>query len=132
MERHYLPVLQMKDITAWGMDLLVRRRNDALIDRQISLMRSVQRKLHNNHIVVEINAVKLTVHVRESRSVDVNDIAEVLSVIFLSRSDVIEVTTFREERHERWCVFSRGLGRRVEFMNDSVVCFFFRCLRLIH
>src|SRR6266436_3861397 len=110
MERHYLPVLQMKDITAWGMDLLVRRRNDALINRQISLMRSVQGKLNDNDIVGEIHAVKLTVHVRESRSVGVNDIAEVLSVIFLSCSDVIEVTTFREERHELWCVFSRGFG----------------------
>src|SRR5437016_7189129 len=100
----------MKDVTTRRVDLLVRRRNDAPINRQISLMRSVQRKLHDNHIVVEINAVKLTVHVRESRSVDVNDIAEVLSVIFLSCSDVIEVTTFREERHELWCVFSRSLG----------------------
>src|SRR5258706_16113442 len=132
MERHYLPVLQMKDITAWGMDFLVRRRNDALIHRQISLVRSVQRKLHDNHIVVEINAVKLTVHVRKSRSVDVNDIAEVLSVRFLSCTDVIEVTPFSEERHELWCVFSRGFGRRVEFMNDCSVCLFFGCLRLIH
>src|SRR5882762_2401955 len=110
MEGHYPPVHQMKNVTAGRVDLLVRRRNDALIHRQISLMRSVQRKLHDNHIVVEINAVKLTVHVRKSRSVDVNDIAEVLSVIFLSCSDVIEVAPFREERHERWGVFSRGLG----------------------
>src|SRR5882724_4930076 len=100
----------MKDVTARGVDLLGRRRNEALTNRQISLMRAVQRKLHNNDIVVEIQAVKLTVHVRESRSVDVNDIAEVLSVIFLSCSHVIEVTLVREERHELWCVFGRGFG----------------------
>src|SRR5579863_7359507 len=54
----------MKNVTAWGVDRLVRRRNDTLRNRQVSLVRSVQRKLHDNDILVEIHAVKLTVHVQ--------------------------------------------------------------------
>jgi hypothetical protein len=61
-------------------------------------------------MVVEIHAVKLTVHVRKSRGVYVHDIADVVSVIFLSCADVIKITAFREERYEFGSVFSGGFG----------------------
>src|SRR5579863_1132208 len=41
VEGHHLPVLQMKDVTAWGVHLLVRRRNRALRNQQVSLVCTV-------------------------------------------------------------------------------------------
>src|ERR1700722_1921870 len=105
VERYYLPVHQMKDVTTGGVNLLVRRRNHPLGNRQVSLMRAVQRKLHNNYVVVEIHVVKLTVHVRENSCVEVNDITEVPSVIFLACTDVIEIAAISEHRHKFRGVF---------------------------
>src|SRR6266478_5265103 len=52
---------------------------------------------------------KLTVHVRKGRGVNVNRVADVLFVIFLSCADVIEIPAFSEERNEFWSVLSSGL-----------------------
>src|SRR5258707_414176 len=96
----YLPVLQMKDITAWGMHLLVGRRNNALRKVQVSLVCAVQRQLHNDNIIVEIHVVKLTVHVGEGGGVVIHGVANIFSVVLLSRTDVVEIATFAKHRNE--------------------------------
>src|SRR5271169_3769314 len=100
----------MKHVTARSVHLLVRRRNRSLRNHQVSLVCAVQRQLHNNYIVVEIHAVKLTVHVRKSGGVRVYDPAEVLSVVFFPCADVVEITAFREKRYKLWSVLCSGLG----------------------
>src|SRR5580704_19576675 len=54
MEGQYLTVFQMEDVAAWGLDLLVRRRNHPRWKHQVPLVCTVQRKLYNHDVVVVI------------------------------------------------------------------------------
>src|SRR5439155_26061841 len=100
----------MKNVAAWGVDLLVRRRNDALRNYQVSLVRTVQGKLHDNDILVELHVVKLTKHVGKGGGVNVKGVADVLSVTFLSCGDVMQLIAFREEGQQFGSIFSCGFS----------------------
>jgi hypothetical protein len=129
---HDLVILQVKDIAAGGVHLLVRRHDDALGKHQVSVVRAVQRKLHNHHVVIEVQGVKLTMHVGEGAGIDVYGIADIISVIFLPCPYIVEIAALCEHRNEFGGVFSCGLRTCVERPNDRGVSLFFGCFRLGH
>src|SRR5580700_7376138 len=110
MEGHDFPVLQMKYVAAWGVNFLVRRQNHSRGEHQVSVVRTVQGKLYNHNVVVEIKAVEFAMHVRESGGIDVHGVADFPSVILLSCAHIIEISTFCEVGHKFGSVFCCGFG----------------------
>src|ERR1700733_219106 len=98
MKRYDLAVLQVKDITAGCVYLLVRWWDDNRRKGQISLVSSIQRQLHDDNIVVEIKAVKLSMHVGKGGGINVNCFSYLLAPIFLSGADIIKIPILRKER----------------------------------
>src|SRR5580698_3172880 len=110
MEGHDFPVLKMKYVAAWGVNFLVRRRNHSRGQHQVSVVRTVQGKLNNHNVVVEIKAVEFAMHVRESGGINVHGVTDFFSEILLSCTHVIEISTVCEVGHKFGGVFRCGFG----------------------
>src|ERR1700726_1577276 len=122
----------MENVTTWGVHVLVGRRNHSRRNRQISLMRAIQRKLDYYDIVFEVEAVKLSMHVWKGSGIDVHGKTDILTVIFFPGGHVIEIAAFAKEGDEFRSIFGGARRGGVELTNHCGVFLFFGCLRLIH
>src|SRR5450755_2080221 len=59
------PVLETKDIAAWRVHLVARRRKDPLREPERSVVSSLQCQLDDHHVATHVHVVELAMHVGE-------------------------------------------------------------------
>src|SRR6266403_4332469 len=130
VKRHDLTVLQMKDVATGRVHLPSGRRNYALRQIEIALVSAVESQFDHDDVIGGVEIDEVPVHVRKRGGVVIDGDANVLAVVFLSGTHVVEVPTITEHGHESGRVLCGGVRKRIQLTDRLLVGGFLRGLGL--
>src|SRR5579862_6853068 len=101
MKRHDLAVFQMKDTATRGAHLPSCRGNYTFGQIKIAPVSAIESQFDDNDVAGGVEIYEIPVHIRKRGRVVVNSDADILPVVFLSSTHVVEVPAVTEHGHER-------------------------------
>src|SRR5580700_6818238 len=101
----------MKDVATGRVHLPSGWGNYALRQIEIALVRAVEGQFDHDEIVVGVEIYELSVHVWKRGGVVIDGDADVLAVVFLSGTHVVEVPAITEHGHESGRVLGGGVRK---------------------
>jgi hypothetical protein len=93
MERNDFAILQVEDVATGRLHPLSGRQDRARWNRKCA----IQGQFDDYDVIIEVEVIKLPVHVRKCGSIDVNRNPDVIPVVFLAGGDVVEVAAIGEQ-----------------------------------
>src|SRR6266481_2759646 len=120
----------MKDIATGRAHRLSGWGNYALRQIEIALVSAVESQFNYGDVVGGVEIDEVPVHVRKRGGVVIDGDADVLAVVFLSGTDVVEVPAITEHRHESGRGLGGGVRKRIQLTDRLFVGGFLRGLGL--
>src|SRR6266436_6467873 len=120
----------MKDVATGRVYLPSGRGNYSFRQIEIALVSAVESQFDHDDVIGGVETDVVPVHVRKRGGVVIDGDANVLAIVFLSGTDVVEVPAITEHGHESGRILAGGVRKRIKLTDRFLVGGFLMSLGL--